>query len=47
MKKYKKVELIAKNQVSGSYAAGCPCKVAGDCLMSNMHYGCTPCQRSH
>ena len=24
MKKYTKVKLVAKNQVAGSYAAGCP-----------------------
>ena len=24
MKKYQKVEIVAKNQVAGSYAAGCP-----------------------
>lgn len=26
MKTYKKVELVAKNAPSGSYAAGCPAK---------------------
>lgn len=51
MKKYKKVEIVAKNQVAGSYAAGCPSKNRGDdsCFMfENMGaQGCRSCERSN
>ncbi len=30
MKTYKKVEMVAKNAPSGSYAAGCPVKAIND-----------------
>jgi len=30
MKTYKKVEIVAKNAPSGSYAAGCPVKSIND-----------------
>ena len=47
MKKYKKVELVAKNQSSGSYAAGCPSKNrGGTCSFLMWHDGCTACERS-
>ncbi len=28
MKKYQKAQVIAKNDTTGSYAAGCPCRYA-------------------
>lgn len=47
MKKYQKVELVAKNQVAGSYAAGCPTKDRGDkCFMFNAVEGCMNCERT-
>lgn len=46
MKKYKKVELVAKNQLSGSYAAGCPSKGRGYCLLFSGTHGCSACERS-
>lgn len=49
MKKYQKVELIAKNQVVGSYAAGCPSKNTGEeCFFFNttMGHGCKSCERT-
>lgn len=49
MKKYKKVELVAKNQVAGSYAAGCPTKNRGkQCAIFANHGedGCSVCERS-
>ena len=50
MKKYKKVEILAKNQVAGSYAAGCPSKGRGSesCLMFENYYGkgCIGCERT-
>lgn len=42
MKKYKKVELVAKNQLPGSYAAGCPAKNCG----YEGAVGCKSCERS-
>ncbi len=45
MKQYKKVELVAKNQVAGSYAAGCPSKDT-DCSFFNHPHGCKNCERS-
>ncbi len=45
MKKYKKVELVAKNQLAGSYAAGCPTKGKGGCFLF-MRNGCSDCERS-
>lgn len=47
MKKYKKVELVAKNQLSGSYAAGCPSKDMGKrCILLSAEEGCKACERS-
>ena len=51
MKKYQKVEIVAKNQVAGSYAAGCPSKNRGSdkvCLMfsGDVGGGCTKCDRA-
>ena len=49
MKKYQKVELIAKNQVVGSYAAGCPSKNTGEeCFLFKEDYGkgCKSCERT-
>lgn len=47
MKKYTKVKLVAKNQVAGSYAAGCPTKDRrGECLLFNDHDMCVVCERS-
>ena len=49
MKQYKKVELIAKNQIAGSYAASCPSKDRGDtCFMFSQGYGsgCANCDRT-
>ena len=53
MKKYKKVELIAKNQIAGSYAAGCPSKDrGGNCVLFNHNplapgaNGCVNCERT-
>ncbi len=47
MKKYVKVELVAKNQISGSYAAGCPAKNA-DCGWLGSGFGkyCKSCERA-
>lgn len=39
MKTYKKVELVAKNAPSGSYAAGCPANERG-------YYSCLNCERT-
>lgn len=48
MKQYKKVELIAKNQIAGSYAATCPSKDRGsDCSwFMNGNSGCVNCERT-
>lgn len=49
MKKYKKVELVAKNQLAGSYAAGCPSKNMGSgCFLLSVvkNGGCKACERS-
>lgn len=49
MKKYQKVEIVAKNQVVGSYAAGCPAKDRGEeCWFFNktLTPGCKSCERS-
>lgn len=47
MKKYRKVELVAKNQLSGSYAAGCPVKDMGrGCFILAGDGGCKACERS-
>ena len=42
MKTYKKVELVAKNQIAGSYAAGCPANsgVAGNCAAGSNRRHC-------
>ncbi len=49
MKTYKKVELVAKNAPSGSYAAGCPQYKSGFGLDSdygagNPHSACKYCE---
>ena len=48
MKQYKKVALVAKNQVAGSYAAGCPSKDRGGwCVVLNsLNGGCANCERT-
>lgn len=48
MKTYKKVELVAKNQIAGSYAAGCPSKGtgAGTCSSFLVSAGCKVCDRA-
>lgn len=50
MKKYKKVEIVAKNQVAGSYAAGCPSKSRGSdtsCwIFAGDGKGCAHCDRA-
>lgn len=49
MKQYQKVELIAKNQISGSYAAGCPAKqtkAQGCAFFLGGSYHCKDCERS-
>lgn len=47
MKKYVKAEIIAKNDVTGSYAAGCPAKSGGSGSkeQSNVAW-CRRCERS-
>lgn len=45
MKKYKKVELVAKNQLLGSYAAGCPSK-GRNCSLFSIGDHCSACERS-
>lgn len=44
MKKYKKVEMVAKNAPSGSYSAGCPAKDRGY-NDANKWY-CLQCERT-
>ncbi len=39
MKSYKKVEMVAKNAPSGSYAAGCPQYLVGAGYEINRGYG--------
>lgn len=48
MKQYKKVELIAKNQIAGSYAAFCPSKDRGGCHMLTWDgtRNCVNCERT-
>lgn len=46
MKQYKKVEMVAKNAPSGSYAAGCPANDRGSDYMSDGPHGCTNCERT-
>lgn len=49
MKRYKKVELIAKNQIVGSYAAGCPSNERGEtgCFLMNLpSWKCQACERA-
>lgn len=47
MKQYKKVELVAKNQIAGSYAAGCPSHYqGGECSFLLGHAGCRTCDRA-
>ena len=41
MKSYKKVEVVAVNAPSGSYAAGCPAD-----RMGNGSYQCQQCERT-
>lgn len=43
MKQYKKVELVAKNQVAGSYAAGCP-NWSGNCAFAFYKQNCAKCE---
>lgn len=45
MKQYKKVELVAKNQIAGSYAAGCPSNNRGDQCFLFRAAGCANCDR--
>lgn len=45
MKQYKKVELVAKNQVAGSYAAGCP-RNMGNCAFAFYKMECANCERA-
>lgn len=40
MKNYKKVEIVAKNLATGSYAAGCPSEMMGG------DYFCRKCDRA-
>lgn len=47
MKQYKKVELVAKNQVAGSYAAGCPSRDRGNCAFAFYKMRCTDCERAN
>ena len=42
MKTYKKVELVAKNAPSGSYAAGCPENMCGYDQLQ-----CKKCERTY
>ncbi len=44
MKEYKKVELMAKNAPTGSYAAGCPVNERGG--GSSGRYSCINCERT-
>ena len=44
MKSYKKVEVVAVNAPSGSYAAGCPEKNRGG--SSTGDYSCINCERT-
>lgn len=44
MKEFKKVELIAKNLPTGSYAAGCPPQERGQ--GSTGKYSCINCERT-
>ena len=51
MKKYQKVKLVAKNQVVGSYAAGCPSKNRGNdgsctLFLEGNRQGCMSCERT-
>lgn len=55
MKNYKKVQVLAKNAPSGSYAAGCPAEGTGygygTNILSILHKcrrvgGCSECERS-
>jgi hypothetical protein len=43
MKKYKKVQVLAKNNPQGSYAAGCPAKNPG---IEEASTGCKKCERT-
>lgn len=50
MKEYKKVEMVAKNAPSGSYAAGCPADQRGNDTGWSSNTGgptgCTNCERT-
>lgn len=48
MKDYKKVEMVAKNAPSGSYAAGCPEKDRGQDAFDGYSRptGCLNCERT-
>lgn len=46
MKLYKKVELVAKNKIAGSYAAGCPVESTGGCKGFITPNWCKQCERS-
>ncbi len=52
MKNYKKVEMVAKNAPSGSYAAGCPTKARGGypvglVIFCKQHSYCKECERNY
>ena len=47
MKDYKKPSMIAKNLPTGSYAAGCPSKGTGGCmLIMESNTKCKKCDRA-
>lgn len=46
MKTYKKVEMVAKNAPSGSYAAGCPEMWGGTKDSGDPRYRCKYCERT-
>lgn len=46
MKQYKKVELVAKNQIAGSYAAGCPSQDRDCQVFLRVGVHCAKCDRA-
>ncbi len=44
MKSYKKVEMVAKNAPSGSYAAGCPTELSTRGGRSESGHYCEQCE---
>ncbi len=44
--KYEKAKIIAKNLPSGSYAAGCPSKDRGSCVLLRNMNNCAQCDRA-